>query len=229
MAKAATPEKTGAALVKAGEARYASVVKEFQGRFTKLSKGVLQIYWDIGIHLTSLTDKPGYFGSHTVGDIGRDLNLSGETLRAAMRFNRAYTKVQLAGLQSRRISWHNTIILLAVDNVEKRTEMETDLASGKLKSKDLPEMVKKITTAEREANPDKSRRGGSPPTTVLRQASKLSSSLGDFLGGEVTQALKAFEKMDAEKSEKAAEYRKDLKRGLTVLARKVSGALSYFD
>jgi hypothetical protein len=196
---------------------------------------VLRMYWERGQFAAELFNNPKHWGGRTAENMAKDLSndrrkIHPDEVRQWHRFFSRYTEEELNQAVKLGVTWHAVQVLLSVDDKGKRALLQENIAKGKIKGdKILRAAVKDINKSEKKAGRKKEGRGGLSITTVFKNVASMALEFQKRLD-EYRDALKQMEgdkEMDEETAKRLTALRKEARKALSVIARKLEGILSF--
>lgn len=235
--EAKTPEAAVTALTKSEEAEASKRWEEKIGYFREAEKSalrnVLRLYWERGQFAAELFDNPKHWGNRTAETLARELSRKGrqihqDEVRQWHRFYTRYTDKELEKAVDQGITWHAVQSLISIDDKSKRLELQTKLSEGSMTAEGLRSAVKETNAAAKKSGKKKENRGGKAASSVFRNVTSAAVEFQKRLD-EYRDSMKLHDKMDEEAAQKSQidQRRKEARKALVVVARKLEAALAY--
>jgi len=159
-----------------GLRRYLKLVEDSKAEGTDVAKMVLLFYWKRGQRVASLMSEPKKYGNKTAENFGRDIRPDNPynhfEVRRWHRFYKTYTLDEVEEAAKKELPWRSVVELMAVEDKDRRLELQQQVTSGKISSDDLRSVIKKETLEKRavaaRSGTKTERRGGASISTIYR-------------------------------------------------------------
>ncbi len=230
------PEEQVAELTKSeskeADKRWQERIGYFRDQEKAALRNVLRLYWERGQFAAELFDNPRHWGNRTAEQLAKDLSRKGrqihqDEVRQWHRFFTRYTEKELEKAVDQGITWHAVQSLISIEDKTKRLELQTKLSEGALSSEELRGEVKEANAAAKKKGTKTENRGGMATSSVFRNFTKFSVEYTKKLD-EYRDAMKLHDKMDdSSKKSQVDQRRKEARKALVQIARKVEAALAY--
>lgn len=185
---------------------------DFKRREVQTKSNILSYHYDLGKFLVDLFSNAKKYGNRTADNVSEVLKIDTSTLRRAAQFATKWTDEQFKKLVTQQLSWTDVKILIPVDDLKARAELENKLADNKISQIEANRAVRDILEKDKGAKAEKGvkadNRGGMSPKTVFRIVAETSQAFLERLG-EFREGLKLYEKV--EPGDRKAEMSKMLK------------------
>jgi len=208
---------------------YYEQIKLLKNEETDTLEKMLLLYWKYGQFAADLFNDPRKYGNRVAEDLGRDLQLHPDTIRAYHRFYMQYTLEKVKESAREGMRWRAIESLIKVRDPKQRAKLEGRVAAKQLSSEELREAVKEANEDTREKAKKKGekvdRRGGLHDAAAFRNCSNTCAEMSRKLDQYMDACINLKTMEDEERAKKLAALKAGTKEDLKKIAAKLQRAL----
>jgi len=128
------------------EKRWNAMVGRLRKTANNITNNLYTFQWSLGQEVDNMKTKPHFWGSHSVLELAKELDLSDSSVHNAHRFFTIFSEEELKWLKDNNVPWRKVLAILPVTSKAQRQKLLADIQAG-LSFAELQKRLKKLALA----------------------------------------------------------------------------------